>query len=95
MYHRMVQTLSIICTTVWYMPASPPPQAAAARRQFGARLQVLRADAGLSQEQLAERVGVDRKTISRTENGHTDTSLDRIVTLAAALQQPPVELFRW
>jgi putative transcriptional regulator len=39
------------------------------------RLRVLRAELGLSQGQLAERLGVSRQTINVIENGKYDPSL--------------------
>jgi DNA-binding XRE family transcriptional regulator len=56
---------------------------------------MLREAAGLSQEEFAERVGVDRKTISRVENGAYSTGLDSIGKRARALDQPLSDLFRW
>jgi transcriptional regulator with XRE-family HTH domain len=44
-----------------------------------------RADRSLTQEQLAELAGLDRKTISRVENGHYSPSLDNVWALADAL----------
>jgi transcriptional regulator with XRE-family HTH domain len=75
--------------------AGPSPDVAAARLLFGGRVRMLREVAGLSQEKLAELVGVDRKTINRTENGAHSTDLDSIVAMARALGQPPGELFQW
>lgn len=56
-------------------------------------LKKLRGD--LSQEDLAEKAGVSRKTISQIENGHRDPDKIRIVTvkrLAKALSTTPEEL---
>lgn len=50
---------------------------------------------GLSQEDLAEKAGVSRKTISRIENGEADPEKIRTVTserLAKALGTTPEEL---
>jgi transcriptional regulator with XRE-family HTH domain len=43
---------------------------------------------GLSQEKLAERCGLDRKTISRVETGSTSLLLDRLLRIARALDVP-------
>jgi len=48
---------------------------------------------GLSQEALAERCGVDRKSISRMETGAFSPSLDRVWRLADALGVSIDELF--
>ena len=79
----------------WRVTAPVTPEVIRARHRFGARMHQLRRAAGLNQEQLAERLQVDRKTISRTEHGHHSPTLDGIVTLAGALDVEPVELFRW
>lgn len=46
----------------------------------------------LTQEQLAVKAGVDRKTINRIENGHFSPSLTTLVRLASALKTPIAEL---
>jgi transcriptional regulator with XRE-family HTH domain len=68
----------------------PPPATASSRLarwrdSFGGRLRTLREQRGLSQEALAERAGVDRKLIYRTELGQTSPRLDVVVQLADAL----------
>lgn len=67
-------------------------------RQFlidlGARLAVVRRDRGLSQEQVAETVGVDPQTIQRAERGRTSLSLARLNDIATALDLPLSELFK-
>lgn len=55
------------------------------RRRFGARIRQLRVRAEFSQERLAEVSGLDRKTISRTENGVHSPRLDHILAIAMAL----------
>ncbi|WGW12870.1 helix-turn-helix transcriptional regulator [Saxibacter everestensis] len=52
---------------------------------MGLRIREARAGNSLSQELLADRVGVDRKTISRVENGLISPKYDLIVDLAYAL----------
>jgi DNA-binding XRE family transcriptional regulator len=52
----------------------------------------MRSDAELSQAQLAEIAGVDRKTINRIENGHFSPALDTIVRLSVALGIAPSDL---
>lgn len=64
------------------------------RREVGQRLRRLRTEAGLSQIALAERAGLDHRTISRCENGHRATSIDVIARLAFALGVPPWRLLR-
>ena len=46
------------------------------------RLYQLRRSRGLSQEQLAERIGVSRQTISKWEGGLSTPDLDKLIALA-------------
>lgn len=52
---------------------------------FAGRLRELRGAAGLTQEQLAERVGVKRDAIARWERGTREPSWSNVVALADAL----------
>lgn len=52
---------------------------------FGARIRELRKSRGLSQEQLAEVIGIDQKHMSRIELGKSYPSLDRLARIAEAL----------
>lgn len=58
------------------------------------RIHAIRVSRGLTQEQLAERVGSDRKTISRAENGAYPVSVDFVARLAMALGVPSWKFFR-
>ncbi|CDC71489.1 MULTISPECIES: helix-turn-helix transcriptional regulator [environmental samples] len=49
---------------------------------FGQKLQMLRQQAGMSQDALAERLGVSRQAVSRWERDETMPDPDKIVTLA-------------
>lgn len=53
-----------------------------------------RTDADLTQGQLAEQVGVSRKSINKIENGIFIPSTVLALRLAAALQQPVDALFK-
>lgn len=53
---------------------------------FAKRLKQLREQAGFTQEQLAERVGVTRQAISRWEQGITQPDMEMLVTLSDTLQ---------
>ncbi len=61
---------------------------------LGARLAAVRRERGLTQEQVAEVVGVDPQTIQRAENGRTSLSLARLREVAAALDVELSELFK-
>lgn len=52
---------------------------------FGSALRQLRAEAGLSQERLANHSSLDRTYISLLERGLRQPSLDTMVRLAASL----------
>lgn len=52
-----------------------------------------RTEAGLTQSELAERVGVTRKTVNTVENGVFSPSAMLAIKLAAALNVPVEALF--
>jgi putative transcriptional regulator len=54
---------------------------------------VLRAEAGWSQAQLAERLGVSRQTVNAIETGRYDPSLPLAFTISAVFELPIEELF--
>lgn len=63
--------------------------------RFGANLVWCRGEAGLSQEALGRRVGMDRVSIGELENGSRLPRLDTILRLAAGLDASPGELIAW
>ena len=65
----------------------------AASRIIGQRIAALRREAGLTQEELAERVGSSKNTISRVEMGHERASLQRLMEIADALKVDVREFF--
>ncbi len=54
-------------------------------RQFGRRLRELREAAGLSQKELADRMGVQQTAVSWWERGRREPSFGNAVKLAEAL----------
>jgi transcriptional regulator with XRE-family HTH domain len=60
--------------------------------QFGRRLRSLREDAGLTQDQVAERVSLKRTSITNIESGRQHIALHQLFLLAAAVGQSPAEL---
>ncbi len=62
------------------------------RISFGKSMKKLRNIAKISQEKLAEIAGLDRKTISRIENGHLSPSMDNLWAIADALNLEAHEL---
>ena len=63
------------------------------RTRFGERLRYLRLNNGLSQEELADRCGLDRTYIGGIERGERNPSLVNIDRIATALHIPMAVLF--
>lgn len=63
-----------------------------ARRLIGARIQAARAARGLSQEDLAEKVGRSRDAISRAERGANMPSVDTLIAIAEVLDVALVDI---
>ncbi len=63
-------------------------------KKFGRRIRTLRKERGLSQEDLAERSGLDRTYISGIERGVRNVALRNIEALSQALDVALAELFR-
>lgn len=57
-----------------------------AREKLGRHVRELRKDKSLSQEELAERAGLDRTTISRLERGKHQAGFDTLHSIASGLQ---------
>lgn len=75
------------------MPSDPPPDwLRRQRRDIGNRIRSARVHAGLTQEGLAGRIHVERRTVVRIELGITSPPLDRILCIARALDVPPADL---
>lgn len=64
----------------------------AALFELGRRINELRGAAGLTQEQLAERVAMDVKDVQRIEAGEVNVTFRTLVRLAAALDCTLAEL---
>ncbi|MFD8254246.1 helix-turn-helix domain-containing protein [Streptomyces werraensis] len=77
------------------MPSDPPPAwVLTRRRQIGDRIRAARTHRKLSQERLAEAIGIDRKTVNRIELGVHATSVDHLLLIADALDVPLADLVR-
>lgn len=57
--------------------------------RVSARLKKLRIEAELSQGALAEKAGLERKTINRIENGHFSPNLSSLIRICNALKVKP------
>lgn len=64
-----------------------------ARRLFGARLRIVRQQAGLTQRKLAEAVGLEEKAISKMENANEAPRFNNLVLIASVLDVPMEEFF--
>ncbi|GAA5056521.1 helix-turn-helix domain-containing protein [Streptomyces similanensis] len=65
-----------------------PAELLAYRRRVGDRLRRARGRAGLTQQVLAERAGIDKQAISLIENAHSSPRLDTLWRIARALGEP-------
>lgn len=63
------------------------------QKQFANKLKEIRIASGLSQEKLAEKLGVATKTVSYWENGHNAVTFNKIPLIAKALNIPVYKLF--
>lgn len=72
------------------MPDQPdlPDHLLQRRRAVGVRIREARLHANLTQERLAERASIDRKTVNRIELGHISALLDHLILIADALDVP-------
>ena len=61
---------------------------------FGDGVRKLRTTAGFSQEELAERAGIDRSYLGGIERGEHNLALINIIKIANALSLPPSELLK-
>jgi transcriptional regulator with XRE-family HTH domain len=61
--------------------------------QFGDALRRLRLEAKFSQEELAERAGIDRSYLGAIERGEHNLALLNIIKIAIALNIQPQQLF--
>ena len=52
----------------------------------GKRIRQARELAGLTQEQLAERIGVSRTAVVRWESGETDPTIDHLIEMTTVLR---------
>jgi transcriptional regulator with XRE-family HTH domain len=63
------------------------------REKFGNRIRILRAERGLTQEQLAERAAISVDFLSLIERGKNSPSFENLDELADSLDATVAELF--
>lgn len=71
-----------------------PDHVIARRRAIGLRIREARLAAGLTQEQLGERVDLTRVTIGSIEGGHRASLIDSLLLISDAVRVPIWELVR-
>ena len=62
--------------------------------ELGLRIKQIRQQAGLSQERLAEMVGVTFQQIQKYENGQTTLNILKLQQIAKALNHPAKDFFQ-
>jgi transcriptional regulator with XRE-family HTH domain len=71
---------------------NPSAALLAYRRLVGERLRTERARAGLTQQALAERAGLDKQVVSMIENAHSSPRLDTLWHIASAMDVSVADL---
>ena len=61
---------------------------------LGGRIREARRNAGLSQEKLAEQIGVSRQAVSKWESGASDPSTANLIALAKLYHTTVEEILR-
>lgn len=62
------------------------------RQVFARNVRLVRVNAGISQENLAMEIGLDRTFLGSLERGERNISIDNIERIAKVLGYPPYEL---
>jgi len=63
------------------------------KNQLGQKIQAIRKKRRLTQEQFAEKIGIDPKNVSKIENGNNYPSAETLTSIAKALDVDIYELF--
>ena len=72
------------------MPRGAP--ALSLRQLFARNMRLVRVNAGMSQERMANEAGLDRAFVGTLERGQRNISIDNIELIAKAVGVPPHEL---
>ena len=77
------------------MPPNDQPEWVHARRQeIGDHIRAARLRAGLTQERVALRAGIERHNLNRIEQGHVAARLDTLLRIADAIGVSLADLVR-
>jgi transcriptional regulator with XRE-family HTH domain len=77
------------------MPRTDPPEWVLTRRRvIGEAIREARQAAGLTQEGVALRIGMERPNYNRIEMGHSAARIDSLLLIADAIGVPLADLVR-
>lgn len=74
------------------MPEQPPDLDLDARREIGDHIRQHREWAGMTQDEVIRRTGLDRRTLQRIEAAETDARVSWLLRIASALGMPLAKL---
>ena len=78
-----------------YVPQEPvTPQQEEIRKTLGEMLKELRTERNMTQEFVAENLGVTRQAVSKWENGSSEPSTSNLIAIAKLYNIPPEELLK-
>ena len=78
-----------------YVPQEPvTPQQEEIRKTLGETLKELRTERNMTQEFVAESLGVSRQAVSKWENGSSEPSTSNLIAIAKLYEIPPEELLK-
>lgn len=70
------------------------PETAAVRKSLGETIRIHRLERNMTQEFVAERLGVSRQAVSKWESGASEPSTSNLLALAKLFEISPEELLR-
>ncbi|MBP1568926.1 MAG: helix-turn-helix transcriptional regulator [Oscillospiraceae bacterium] len=78
-----------------YVPQEPvSPQQEEIRKTLGETLKELRTERNMTQEFVAESLGVSRQAVSKWENGSSEPSTTNLIAIGKLYEIPPEELLK-
>ena len=78
-----------------YVPQEPvTPQQEEIRKTLGETLKELRTERNMTQEFVAESLGVSRQAVSKWENGSSEPSTSNLIAIAKLYETPPEVLLK-
>ena len=78
-----------------YVPQEPvTPQQEEIRKTLGETLKELRTERYMTQEFVAESLGVSRQAVSKWETGSSEPSTSNLIAIAKLYETPPEELLK-